>query len=181
MPSSMIFDLYTKFLMDMIAPKKEETRDSELPSHVEHYISHLLTVYEKAEAMGCFTEDIAHRYVTLYLQLGKLDEARKLAAKLCSGKLSDSVQLWLLRISVEIRCVTRNSFSPSKADMLSIFELLKCILTKVSALESESLWLMVCYQCSVIIAYLVSPMLPHFLILFYAAGIEILYESKTLF
>ncbi|KAK9227687.1 hypothetical protein WN943_012742 [Citrus x changshan-huyou] len=141
-PSSMIFDLYTKFLMDMIAPKKEETRDSELPSHVEHYISHLLTVYEKAKAMGCLTEDIAHRYVTLYLQLGKLDEARKLAAKLCSGKLSDSVQLWLLRISVEIRCVTRNSFSPSKADMLSIFELLKCILTKVSALESESLWLM---------------------------------------
>lgn len=144
MPSSMMFDQYTKFFMDILASSGEEAKVCQSSSHVEHYVSHLLTVYEKAEAMGCFTEDIACRYLSLYLQLGRLDEACKLAVKLCSGKLSESVQLWLLRVSIEVRCATRNASSPSKADILSIFELLRSILTKVSVSEAESLWFMVC-------------------------------------
>ncbi|KAJ0017649.1 hypothetical protein Pint_09885 [Pistacia integerrima] len=141
-PSAKMLDQYTKFLTDIITPNGGETKVSEPSSHIEHCISHLLTVYEKAEAMGCLTEDIACRYISLYLQLGRLDEARKLAEKLCSGTHSDSIQLWLLMVSVEVRCVTKNSASPSKADMLSIFELLRSILTKFSVSEAESLWLM---------------------------------------
>lgn len=151
MPSAKMLDQYTKFLTDIITPNGGETKVSEPSSHIEHYISHLLTVYEKAEAMGCLTEDIACRYISLYLQLGRLEEARKLAEKLCSGTHSDSIQLWLLRVSIEVRCVTKNSASPSKADMLSIFELLRSILTKFSVSKSESLWLMVCYQVSFIL------------------------------
>ncbi|KAI9197765.1 hypothetical protein LWI28_004030 [Acer negundo] len=141
-PSAMMFNRYTKFLMDIIDPQVGENKDLEPSGHIEHYITHLLTVYEKAESIGCLTEDIACKYISLYLQLGRLNEARKLAEKLCNGKLTDSVQLWLLRVSIEVRDVTRNSPSPSKADMLSLFELLRKILTKASISEAESLWLM---------------------------------------
>ncbi|KAK2644522.1 hypothetical protein Ddye_019717 [Dipteronia dyeriana] len=141
-PSAMMFNRYTKFLMDIIDPQVGENKDLEPSGHIEHYITHLLTVYEKAESIGCLTEDIACKYISLYLQLGRLNEARKLAEKLCSGKLSDSVQLWLLRASIEVRDVTRNSPSPSKADMLFLFDLLRKILTKASISEAESLWLM---------------------------------------
>lgn len=151
MPSAKLLDQYTKFLTDIITPNGGETKVSESPNHIEHYISHLLTVYERAEAIGCLTEDIASRYISLYLQLGRLDEARRLAEKLCGGTLSDSFQLWLLRVSVEVRCVTKNSTSPSKADMLSIFEMLISLLTKFSVSEAESLWLMVRYQVSFIL------------------------------
>lgn len=142
----MMFNLYAKFLMGVIAPQEEENQNSVLSSPTVDYISHLLTVYEKAETMGCITEDLACQHISFYLQLGRLDEARKLAEKLCSGKLSDSVQLWLLRVSIEIRSVTNDSPSPSKADLLSIFELLRKVLTNVSISKAESLWLMVCYH-----------------------------------
>lgn len=138
-----MFDLYTKFLMDVIAPKREEDQLSGLPSDIRDYNSHLLMVYEKADTMGCLTEDLACEYVSLYLQLGRLDEARNLAGKLCSGKLSNSMKLWLFRASVEIRCFSKNIPAPSKADLQSIFELLRSVLTKVSISEAEALWLMV--------------------------------------
>ncbi|KAL6518423.1 hypothetical protein OROGR_018925 [Orobanche gracilis] len=81
---------------------------------------------------------LACAYVTLHLQLGRLNEARKLAKRLCNG---ESVQLWGLRITIEIRFITRSCSSPSDADLLSLFELLRQILTKVSVSKSEDLWL----------------------------------------
>ncbi|GAV90223.1 U3_assoc_6 domain-containing protein [Cephalotus follicularis] len=141
-PSAGIFNTYTKFLMDIIALQSEETEVAELSSHNENFVSHLLSVFEKAEEMECLTEDIACQFVSFYLQLGRLDDARKLAEKLCSQKLSNSVKLMLLRASIEVRCVTRNTPFPNKGDMISIFELLRSILTKVSISEAESLWLM---------------------------------------
>ncbi|RVW46023.1 U3 small nucleolar RNA-associated protein 6-like [Vitis vinifera] len=51
-----------------------------------------------------------------------------------------------LRVSVEMKYVTRKCPSPSKADLLSIFELLRNILTKVAISEAEGLWLMYCCQ-----------------------------------
>ncbi|XVF27896.1 hypothetical protein REPUB_Repub14bG0148800 [Reevesia pubescens] len=142
-PSAMMFNLYINFLMDVIASERGEVEASGLSNHTSSYISQILTVYEKAETMGCLTEELACQYISFYTQLGRLEEAKKVAEKLCSGKLSDSVQLWLLRVSVEIRCITKNSLSPSKADALSIFELLKTVLTKMSISEPESLWIMV--------------------------------------
>ena len=142
----MMFNMYAKFLMGVIAPPEQENQNSLLPSDIVNYTSHLLMVYEKAETMGCITEDLACQHISFYLQLGQLDEARKLAEKLCNGKLSDSVQLWQLRVSIEVRCLTKDSPSPSKADLLSIFELLTKVLTKAPISKAESLWLMVCYH-----------------------------------
>lgn len=141
-PSAMMFNMYAKFLMGVIAPPEQENQNSLLPSDIVNYTSHLLMVYEKAETMGCITEDLACQHISFYVQLGQLDEARKLAEKLCNGKLSDSVQLWQLRVSIEIRCLTKDSPSPSKADLLSIFELLTKVLTKAPISKAESLWLM---------------------------------------
>ncbi|KAG6695304.1 hypothetical protein I3842_09G091200 [Carya illinoinensis] len=138
-PSATMFNLYAKFLMGIIDPQKEKNQHSD---HTVDYSSHLLMVYEKVETMGCITEDLACQHISFYLQLGRLDEARKLAEKYCSGNLSDSVQLWVLRVSIEIRCITKDSPSPSKADLLSIYELLTKILKKVPVSKAESLWLM---------------------------------------
>ncbi|KAK6264987.1 hypothetical protein SCA6_020421 [Theobroma cacao] len=135
-PSAVMFNLYIKFFMDVIASERGEMEA------YSSYVSHILKVYEKAETKGCLTEELACQYISFYTQIGRLEEAKKVAEKLCSGKLSDSVRLWLLRISVEIRCVTKSSLSPSKAETLSIFELLKTVLTKMSISEAESLWMM---------------------------------------
>lgn len=130
--------------MDIVASTEGESNISALSGHAVNYMSHLLKIYERAESLGCITEDLACKHVSLHLQRGHLDEARKLAAKLCSGKLAKSVELWGLRISIEIRCITRSSPSPSDADLLSLFELLKQILMEVPVSKSENLWVKVC-------------------------------------
>ena len=137
-PSGTMFSLYANFLMGIVAPKDEE------PNIDGPYISHLLSIYERAESMGIITDDLACKHVSLHLQLRQLDEARKLVAKLCSGKLAESVQLWELRVSIEITCITQSSLLPSDADLLSLFELLRQILTKFHVSKSENLWLKVC-------------------------------------
>ncbi|XP_065880160.1 uncharacterized protein [Euphorbia lathyris] len=142
LPSPAMFKLYAKFFMDVLTPKREEKEFSGLSSHIEDYISHLLKIYETAETLGIISEDLACEYVLLHLQLRRLDEARKLAEKLCTGKLSDSVKLWLLRASIEIRYVTKNIPQPSKADMDSVFELLRRVLTKAKIAEAEDFWIM---------------------------------------
>ncbi|XVE87758.1 hypothetical protein DITRI_Ditri19aG0013400 [Diplodiscus trichospermus] len=141
-PSAIMFKLYIKFLMDVIASEMGEMEASGLSNHNYNYISHILKIYEKAETMGCLTEELACQYISFYTQLGRLEEAKKVVQNLCCGQLSDSVQLWHLRVSLEIRCITKNSLSPSKSDALSIFELLKTVLTKMSMSEAESLWMM---------------------------------------
>ncbi|XP_008227017.1 PREDICTED: U3 small nucleolar RNA-associated protein 6 homolog [Prunus mume] len=142
LPSAIMFNQYAKFFMGVTALLKGENKPSGLASQSASYISHLLRVYEKAETMGCIDEDLACQHISFYLQLGRLDEARKLAEKLCRENFSSSAQLCLLRVSVEVRHLTRDSISPSKAELLSIFELLKDALTRVSTSEAESLWLM---------------------------------------
>ncbi|KAL5578821.1 hypothetical protein UlMin_011263 [Ulmus minor] len=142
LPSATMFNLYEKFLLGLIVPQKGENQNSDIDTQRATYVSHLLLVYEKAEKMGCITEDLACQHVSFYLQQGRLDEARKLAEKFCREKFSDSIQLWQLRVSLEIRHVTRDSPSPSKADLLSVFGILKDILTKASVSKAESLWLM---------------------------------------
>ncbi|KAE8670175.1 L-ascorbate oxidase-like protein [Hibiscus syriacus] len=141
-PSATMFKFYIKFLSDVIAPKSGEAEVISLTNHTSSYITDIMKVYEKAEKMGCLTEELACQYISFYTQLGRLEEAKKLAEKLCCGKLSDSLQLWVLRVSIEIRCITRNSLSPCKADALYIFELFRTVLTKMSMSEAESLWIM---------------------------------------
>ncbi|XP_028093978.1 U3 small nucleolar RNA-associated protein 6 homolog isoform X2 [Camellia sinensis] len=145
LPSAIMFTLYTRFLKDAIVHKNEETQSSGVFSpddHTKDPISCILMVYERAESMGCITEDLACQHVSFYLQLRRLEEARKLAEKLCNGKLSDAVDLWVLRLSIEMRCVTEKSSSPSKADVLPVFELLKNVLKEMIVRKAESLWIM---------------------------------------
>lgn len=144
-PSSKMFNLYIKFLLDIIVHKDEAANNSMLvcaSGHALDAVSHLLTVFERAETMGCLTENLACEYVSVFLRLGRLDEARKLAEKLSSGKLSASVELWVLRLSIEMKFITMKSSSPSKADIEFIFELLRNVLVKVSISDAENLWLM---------------------------------------
>ncbi|KAI8002026.1 hypothetical protein LOK49_LG09G00307 [Camellia lanceoleosa] len=144
LPSAIMFTLYTRFLKDAIVHKNGETQSSRVFSpddHTKDPISCILMVYERAESMGCITEDLACQHVSFYLQLGRLEEARKLAEKLCNGKLSDAVDLWVLRLSIEMRCVTEKS-SSSKADILPVFELLKNVLKEMVVRKAESLWIM---------------------------------------
>lgn len=141
--SGTMFSLYANFLSAIIAPKEGETNIIGPSGQAVNYISHLLSIYARAESMGCITEDLACKHVSLHLQLRQLEEARKLAAELCSGKLAESVELWVLRITIEIRYITRSSATPSDADLQTLFELFQQSLMKVSASKSYNLWLKV--------------------------------------
>ncbi|XP_060175737.1 uncharacterized protein LOC132606313 [Lycium barbarum] len=141
-PSASMFDCYAKFLMDVIKNQGSQSSDYFCAaSHAMDPISHLLVVYEKAETMGCITQDLACQYVSFLLQLGKVDEAKTLAEKLCSGKLSEAVQLWALRFSIELRFIQKNC-TPNKTALSSIFETLRNVLLKVPISEAETIWLM---------------------------------------
>lgn len=141
-----MFTLYIRFLRDIIVDKSGEVQISGLFSASDSTIdpiSHALMVYERAESMGCITEDLACQHISFYMELGRLEEARKLAEKLCSGKLADSADLWVLRFSIEMRCVPNKSGLPSKSDILSVYELLKPVLTRTAVSKAESLWILV--------------------------------------
>ncbi|ERN20324.1 hypothetical protein AMTRI_Chr06g200810 [Amborella trichopoda] len=143
-PSPKLFELYAALWSEIIASEggSEVVGFSNLVSNVPQFISTLLEVYEKAESCGCMTPDLALQYISMYLKLGKLEEARKLAAKLCIGGSSGKTKLWLGRLLTEIKWVTTKSAAISKDDQQSLFELFKCILTKLTIPEAESLWLM---------------------------------------
>ncbi|XP_058193960.1 uncharacterized protein LOC131310779 [Rhododendron vialii] len=145
LPSATMFTLYIRFLRDIIVDKSGEVQISGLFSASDSTvdpISHALMVYERAESMGCITEDLACQHISFYIELGRLEEARKLAETLCSGKLADSVDLWVLRFSIEMRCVPNKSGLPSKSDILSVYKLLKPVLTRTAVSKAESLWIL---------------------------------------
>lgn len=138
-PSDMMFNHYTKFLLDAIVQQNGKMDSFALANGVD-CISHIIMVYEKAERMGCLTEDLACQHVTFLMELGRSDEARKLAERLCSGKFLDAVHLWDMRLSLEIRCITEKSPSLSKIDLSVVFELFKSILMRIPVSEAQSLW-----------------------------------------
>jgi U3 small nucleolar RNA-associated protein 6 len=149
-PSATMFDLYTKFLIDAI----NKNGGGKVSEHFSNFgdivdpISQLLIVYEKAESMGCISEDLSCQHVSFLLQLGRLDEAKILVEKLCTNMFSDSIQLWALWLSIELRCIQDRTHSPSKANLSSFFDLLRNVLNKVAISEAESLWHMVRINCS---------------------------------
>ncbi|CAA0826511.1 Unknown protein [Striga hermonthica] len=62
--------------------------------------------------------------------------------KLCSGRFPDSLQLWTLRLSIEMNGTLGESPYPTKGDLKYIFELLRNVLMKVRVSEAENLWVM---------------------------------------
>ncbi|KAF3667379.1 hypothetical protein T459_04470 [Capsicum annuum] len=141
MPWASMFDCYAKFLMDVIHFKNHGSQSSEHFSATSHGIdpiSHLLVVYEKAETMGCITEDLDCQHVSFLLQLEKVDEAKALAAKFCYGKFSAAVWLWALRFSIEMIFIQSNC-TPNKAVLSSFFEPLRNVLLEVPISEAETI------------------------------------------
>lgn len=139
-PSSTMFDLYIKFLMNIIGGNghSSNSRLSDSSENDIDPVSNVLMVFEKAQSMTCITEDLACQHISFLLELGRLDDARNLAEQLCNGELSDAVKLWDLRLSIEIRRIR----TPSKSDLSFIFDLLQNPLRKIATSQAESLWLM---------------------------------------
>ncbi|XP_072955999.1 uncharacterized protein [Typha angustifolia] len=144
LPTVKMFTLYAKFWVDMLFPDREDSISLLHDAGVDtsDFTSSALKVYEKAELSKCLTEDLACQYVSFYLQIGRLEEAKNLAEKLCSGPLSVAAKLWFLRSSIEIKWLTKKSSSLSKDNLASVFHLLKNALSKLPITEAENLWLM---------------------------------------
>ncbi|GJU33668.1 hypothetical protein Tco_1182022 [Tanacetum coccineum] len=89
---------------------------SELPS------GRSASVYKKDSSIICYiiTEDLAHQHVSFLLEVGRSDDARSLAEKLCNEELSEAVNLWVLHLLVEMRRIT----TPSNDDFSFVFDLL---------------------------------------------------------
>ncbi|XP_010666961.2 uncharacterized protein LOC104884066 [Beta vulgaris subsp. vulgaris] len=142
-PSVVMFDMYIKFLTHVISPKGENAfpGDSSASKRTGDYISHLMKVFEKADAMMCLNEDLACQYVLLLKNMGNFDEAMKLAENYCEGKYSDSRQLWVLRVTEQMKHTTVPG-SSCKAHLSSIFDLLKRMVNEVAVSDAEGVWVM---------------------------------------
>lgn len=144
LPNSKMYSLYAKFWMDVLYPDREDSitlfQDSEFDA--SEFTSSILKLYENAESCGCLTEDLACQYISLYLKLERLEEAKTLAEKLCDGPLSNAAKLWSLRASMEINSIaTAPGSSPlSKENLSSLFDLFSTVLSKLSVTEAEGLW-----------------------------------------
>ncbi|KAM1224180.1 hypothetical protein ACFX2G_044074 [Malus domestica] len=141
LPSAKMFKHYAKFLMGAVALLVGDNVTS-LDNQSASYVSRLLGLYQKADTIGCMDEELAYEHISLYLQLGRVDEARKLAHNLCCGKFPNSAKVRVLWASIEMKHSTRDLISLSKDKLLSIFELVKDGLTRLSISEAESLWVM---------------------------------------
>ncbi|KAM1875558.1 hypothetical protein FF1_043000 [Malus domestica] len=141
LPSAKMFKHYAKFLMGAVALLVGDNETS-LDNQSASYVSRLLGLYQKADTIGCTDEELAYEHISLYLQLGRVDEARKLAHNLCCGKFPNSAKVRVLWASIEMKHSTRDLISSSKDKLLSIFELVKDGLTRLSISEAESLWVM---------------------------------------
>ncbi|KAL8130159.1 hypothetical protein V2J09_019314 [Rumex salicifolius] len=126
--SGVMYDLYVKFLMSVIAPKR--TVPSE---HVKEYLSRLERIFEQAETVGCLTKELASQHISFYFETGNTYDAREMLKKYTNGKFSDDVQLWTMRFSLELKALT---------DPVGVFGLLSNFLKRALISDAESLWLM---------------------------------------
>ncbi|XP_020590803.1 U3 small nucleolar RNA-associated protein 6 homolog [Phalaenopsis equestris] len=137
LPSVKMFFFFVKFWSDVTCP---ESMMRKVGLDVSEFSLFLKKAYEKAESTGCLIEDLACLYISFYLQDANLEKARKMAEKLCSGKLSEAAAVWLLRISIEINCLADKTSSMSKDDLDHIFQLLECVLNRLPLSKAEGLW-----------------------------------------
>ncbi|KAK8969347.1 hypothetical protein KSP40_PGU003870 [Platanthera guangdongensis] len=132
-----MFSLFVKFWSDVTNP---ESTIQKIGIEVNGFSSFLKNAYEKAESAGCLIDELACQYISFcYLQAGRLNEAREAVEKLCDGKLSEAVSLWLLRISIELKCLASKTSSMCKEDLNYIFKILERVLNKLSLSKSEDL------------------------------------------
>ncbi|KAJ6819684.1 U3 small nucleolar RNA-associated protein 6-like protein [Iris pallida] len=144
LPSAKMFSLYAKFWLDVFAIDKDNSSSAvrNMKADTTDFTSSVIKVYERAETNGCLTEDLACQYVSFYLQIGRIEEARNVARRLCNSKLSESANLWLLRVSIEVKWSVSEAAIVKKDEFHSIFELLKNALARLSVSKAENLWIM---------------------------------------
>lgn len=144
LPSVKMFTLYTKFWLDLIIPNEEGSNSvfSDVGIDVTEFSSSILKIYENAELRGCLTDDLAYQYISFYLQMNMMEDARILADRLLNSKLSGAASLWILRLSIEMKWLANKYSSVSSTDLSYVYKLLKDVLTKISISEAEGLWLM---------------------------------------
>lgn len=140
LPSVKMFSLFVKFWSDVACP---ESMMHKVGLELSEFSLFLKNAYEKAETTGCLIEDLACQYISFYLQAGKIKKARKVAEKLCTGKLSEAASVWLLRISIERNYLVNKASFMSKDDLDYIFRLLESALNRLSLSKAEGLWFMV--------------------------------------
>ncbi|PKA46701.1 hypothetical protein AXF42_Ash019684 [Apostasia shenzhenica] len=139
LPSVKMFSLFLKFWSNVTNPNSTSINTA---VDVTEFHSSLQKAFEKAESSGCLTEDLACEYISFYLQAENLERARQEAKRLCGGKLSEAANLWLLRISIEIKCLTNKAAPMNKDDLQFIFQLLKHVLDRLSVSKAQCLWFM---------------------------------------
>lgn len=144
LPTSKMYSLYAKFWLGVIFSDREDSislfQDAEFDA--SEFTSSMLKVFDDAESCGCLTEELACQYVSLFLRLGRFEEAKNLAEKLCSGPLSQAANLWNLRASIEIKSLgtATGSASFSEENLSSLFDLFNIVLPKLSITKAEGLW-----------------------------------------
>jgi U3 small nucleolar RNA-associated protein 6 len=148
LPTSKMYSLFAKFWLGVIFSDREDSislfQDAEFDA--SEFTSSMLKVYENAESCGCLAEELACQYVSLLLRFGRFEEAKNLAAKLCSGPLLQAANLWNLRATIEINSLgtATGSSSFSEENLSSLFDLFNVILPKLSIAKAEGLWHTVC-------------------------------------
>ncbi|XP_037470237.1 U3 small nucleolar RNA-associated protein 6 homolog [Triticum dicoccoides] len=151
LPTSKMYSLYANFWLGVVFSDREDSislfHDADFDA--SEFTSAILKVFENAESCGCLSEDLACQYVSLCLKLGRseeaperLEEAKNLAEKLCSGPLSQAANLWNLRASIEIKSLATatGSASFSEENLSSLFDLFNIVLPKLSIAKAEGLW-----------------------------------------
>ncbi|VAH30929.1 unnamed protein product [Triticum turgidum subsp. durum] len=151
LPTSKMYSLYANFWLGVVFSDREDSislfHDADFDA--SEFTSAILKVFENAESCGCLSEDLACQYVSLCLKLGRseeaperLEEAKNLAEKLCSGPLSQAANLWNLRASIEIKSLATatGSASFSEENLSSLFDLFNIVLPKLSITKAEGLW-----------------------------------------
>ncbi|KAM3366627.1 hypothetical protein ACQJBY_015798 [Aegilops geniculata] len=155
LPTSKMYSLYANFWLGVVFSDRGDSislfhdADFDADFDASEFTSAILKVFENAESCGCLSEDLACQYVSLCLKLGRseeaperLEEAKNLAEKLCSGPLSQAANLWNLRASIEIKSLATatGSASFSEENLSSLFDLFNIVLPKLSITKAEGLW-----------------------------------------
>ncbi|KAF3325438.1 U3 small nucleolar RNA-associated protein 6 [Carex littledalei] len=136
LPTERMFSFYAQFWHDIL-------HESGLDEIEIDFAPSLFKVYQKAELAECLTEKLACDYIKSHVQIGKLEEAREVAERLCSGThFSVSGEIWGLRVSVELKWATCELTPIGKEKLESIICLIKCAAEKVPVSETEDLWLL---------------------------------------
>eukprot|EP00249_Psilotum_nudum_P016097 c25653_g1_i3 orf=197-1378(-) len=139
-PSVCMFELYAKFLQDLLQSDGCEALTGLYSSESNKYCIHelsktLMSVYGRAEENIVASSALVEGHVSFLLRLGKLDTAMELADKFCNSDFKHCGKTWTLKISLAIRQLGR-----SKEDLQSIFSLFKQSLKLISIAEAGIIW-----------------------------------------